>query len=191
MFTNPPATFTITGESSGDRPAIDALLDQGFGPDRHSRTVYSLRQTAPISDLGFIVRAGLDIAASLRFWPVLIGADTPALLLGPLVVAPEHRKLGLGKRLVIHGLEQVTTAGWQLCLVVGDAAYYTPFGFEPARPWGLDLLGPVEDDRFQVRALAGLPLEALLPAGDRTLQPWRSVRGGAAEPDFANLSRAA
>lgn len=172
--------FTITNETAADHSAIDSLLDLGFGASRSDLTVYRLRLAPPRPDLGFVARAGSGPAASLRFWPVLIGETLPALLLGPLVVAPDQQGVGLGKRLVRHGLDHVTADGWKLCLVVGSPDYYTGFRFEPAQPWDLALPGPVDHERFQVRALGGESLPALMRArkkpGVTMVQPWRSVR---------------
>lgn len=177
--------FTISHETPADHGAIDALLETGFGADRLGLTVYRLRQAPPSPDLGFVTRAGDETVASLRFWPVLVGPTLPALLLGPLVVAPGYQGAGLGKKLVAHGLESVTRDGWRLCLVVGGPNYYAPFGFEPAAPWGLRLPGPVDVARFQVRALGANSLTGLLPSGGAMVQPWRSVRGGGLTDDRA------
>lgn len=169
---------TISNESPEDHFAIDALLDAGFGAERNALTVYRLRLAPPSPELGFVLREEGRLVASLRFWPVLVGASAPALLLGPLVVAPDRQGVGLGKALVRHGLDRVTRDGWRLCLVVGGPNYYAPFGFEPAAPWGLALPGPVALERFQVRALGGESLTDLLPSGGAMVHPWGSVRGG-------------
>ncbi len=170
--------YTISNETPEDHPAIDALLDAGFGAERSSLTVYRLRLAPPSPDLGFVVREEGGLVGSLRFWPVLVGQSAPALLLGPLVVAPDRQGVGLGKALVRHGLDRVSRDGWRLCLVVGGLNYYAPFGFEPAAPWGLALPGPVALERFQVRVLGEKSLAGLLPSGGAMAHPWGSVRGG-------------
>jgi hypothetical protein len=83
------------------------------------------------------------------------------------VIAPAHR--GLGPRQTSGHAFPGAGYGGQLEALPGGwpPAYYTPFGFEP----GLDLLGPIEDDR--------------------ALHAWGSVPGGTAGPSFANLPRAA
>ena len=102
--------FTISNETSADQSAIDILLDTGFGADRQGLTVYRLRQAPPRPDLGFVLRDRRDrreIVASLRFWPVLVGAALPALLLGPLVVAPDHQGAGLTICLEVRARQRV------------------------------------------------------------------------------------
>jgi predicted N-acetyltransferase YhbS len=168
--------FTISNETAADHPQIESLLDRGFGTDRHALTVYRLRQAPPCPDLGFVLRAKDGLAASLRFWPISVDNVAPALLLGPLVVRPQFQGLGLGKRMVRHGIDRVTADGWRLCLVVGGPSYYAPFGFEPAAPWGLCLPGPVDQARFQIKALGDVPLASVLPDRRIPVQQWRSVR---------------
>ncbi|WP_297582145.1 GNAT family N-acetyltransferase [Roseibium sp.] len=52
-------------------------------------------------------------------------------LLGPLCVAPDHQKQGIGSSLVHEGLERLTQQGTGTVLVLGDPAYYGRFGFKP------------------------------------------------------------
>src|SRR4029453_12795248 len=88
----------IVRERRSDGPAIDAMVAAAFGPDRMQKTVYKLREgVRPIRDLCFVA-LGEDgkLVASLRFWPILINRQWPAVLLGPLAVAPELRGLGYG-----------------------------------------------------------------------------------------------
>jgi predicted N-acetyltransferase YhbS len=169
-------TFEFSTEMAAESAAVESLLNQGFGPDRHARTVYRLRETPAPAALRFVARHHGGLAATLRFWPVVIGNHAPALLLGPLAVAARLRGHGIGGGPLAHGLGRVATAGWRLCLVVGKPAYYAPFGFEPAQPWGLALPGPVDVTQFQLVALGTEPLARLLPAGNRGVLPWRSHR---------------
>lgn len=168
--------FNISTETAADEGAVESLLDQGFGTDRHSRTVYRLRLGPAPTDLSFVTRGPDGLVATLRFWPVGIDDKIPALLLGPLAVDGALRGRGIGRRLITHGLEAATAQGWRLCLVVGAPAYYAPFGFEMARPWGLTLPGPVDIEQFQVKALGAAGLTGLIPARTQALRPWRSVR---------------
>ncbi len=116
---------------------------------------------APVDELRFVALArDGGLLGSLRFWPVRIGR-VRALLLGPLAVEPALQGAGIGRGLVGHGLARDKRAGARLCVVVGEPAYYAPFGFRNAGAAGLILPGPVEPERFQVLeitpdALAGV-----------------------------------
>jgi predicted N-acetyltransferase YhbS len=175
--------FTITNEAPHHAGAIEALLDDGFGAEQSQRTVYRLRLGAPVPELSLVGRAHRHIAAdtsqicgSLRFWSITIGGHLPAVLLGPLVVDAEMRGQGLGRSLIRSGLERARELGWGICLVVGDAAFYEPFGFTSARENGFSLPGPVDNSRFQVKFLAPAWRLALPAPEQRCLLPWRRVR---------------
>ena len=61
--------------------------------------------------------------------PILIG-ETPALLLGPLIVEPVFRSQGIGEALVAASLEAARAAGAKLVVLVGDEPYYARVGFK-------------------------------------------------------------
>lgn len=147
-------SFTIVPERPQDAALITPLLDRTFGFDRTRKTVYRLRDgIAPVPALCFSAVAGDEgFLGSIRYWPVEIAGQV-AVLLGPLAVEPALQGCGIGKTLVRHSLEAAEAQGHRICVVVGDPSYYRPFGFVPAPGHGLSLPGPVEPERFQVKAL--------------------------------------
>jgi predicted N-acetyltransferase YhbS len=72
----------------------------------------------------------------------------PALLLGPIAVAPEDRGKGYAKALIWHGLGVARALGHRIVLLVGDAPYYEQFGFTRALAVELSLPGWVDEARF-------------------------------------------
>jgi predicted N-acetyltransferase YhbS len=164
-------TFEILPERTEDAPLIDLLLDRTFGYNRRIRTVYRLREgVAPIRALCFsAIDTRGDLLGSIRYWPVVVGGR-PALLLGPLAVEPVLQGQGIGRALVRASLDEARAAGHAICIVVGAANYYRPFGFINAAQAGLILPGPVEPERFQVAALTPGALEGVhgLVGSDRT-----------------------
>lgn len=184
--------FQIRSEQPSDGAAIESLNDLGFGPERRGRTVYKLRLGAPT--LGFIAAdpESDQPLATLRFWAVMAGLERPALLLGPLAVAPDRRGQGLGRALVGHGLSVARDRGWRLCLVSGDPDYYRPYGFEPAAGWGFAMPGPIAAGHLQVKALAPGALDCLPRGGVLPVLPWRGLRGdGAGDGDAVMRHRRA
>ncbi len=147
-------SFTIVPERPQDAALIAPLLDRTFGFDRTRKTVYRLREgVAPVAGLSFSAIAGDGgFLGSIRYWPIEI-AGQPAILLGPLAVEPALQGRGIGKALVRHSLAAAQKAGHRVCVVVGDPNYYRAFGFVSAPGEGLSLPGPVEPERFQVKAL--------------------------------------
>lgn len=53
-----------------------------------------------------------------------------ALLLGPVAVHPTHQGEGLGAYLIRESLMRAHALGWPRVMLVGDAPYYSRFGFE-------------------------------------------------------------
>lgn len=122
--------LSISGENPDDWWEIEALYDLVFAPGREALSSYRLRDgVAPCADLARIARdeAGA-LAGAIRFWPICVGA-APTLLLGPIAVHPIHQGEGLGASLIQNGLEAAKAAGWRRVLLVGDAPYYSRFGF--------------------------------------------------------------
>ncbi|MGK2285218.1 GNAT family N-acetyltransferase [Pedomonas sp. V897] len=166
--------MNIRQTTADDRPEIETLLDAAFGPDRHTRTAYRLREgSVPVAELCFVARredgqCGGHLCGSIEFWPIEVACRTSgrvltALLLGPIAVAEECRGQGLGGQLIQRGLETAERLGYPLVILVGDPEYYSRFGFSNAATGGWSLPGPVEQRRLMARvsdsALA-LPVEA-------------------------------
>jgi len=151
-------------ETAGDAPDIEALQSDAFGPGRFARTAFRVREGVPHrEDLSFVAWSGTALAGSIRLTTVHIG-ETPSLLLGPLTVAPAFKNRGIGKKLMQTALEAATRSGETTVLLVGDAAYYCPLGFQQV-PFGqIAFPGPVDPARILVACLNGAPV----PAGDVT-----------------------
>jgi predicted N-acetyltransferase YhbS len=171
--------FDITTERPEDSAGIETLLDAAFGANRHDKISYRYRDgAAPVPELRLVARerhrpGGYGVIGTLRFWPVAIGAAAdPALLLGPLAVAADWRRRGIGAGLIRQGLDMAAWARHRLVLLVGDQAYYGRFGFAPASRHGIVMPGE-NPDRLLARALC---FGAFGGVGGPVM-PWRPVRG--------------
>src|SRR5205807_589660 len=90
-------SLTVLAERAEDAVAIERLHERTFGPGRHARTSYRIREKSTHRlDLSFTARIGTLLVGSVRLTQVRIG-DTPALLLGPLTIEPPFRDRGIGK----------------------------------------------------------------------------------------------
>jgi predicted N-acetyltransferase YhbS len=85
---------------------------------------------------------------------ISIGGKPGALLLGPLVVAPEYTDQGYGRALVTEALAAARAAGLVLVVLVGDEPYYGRFGFKPVAPGTITFPGPVNPKRILALELA-------------------------------------
>lgn len=142
----------LVAERPEDGPAVERLILRGFGPGRFAKAAERLREgREPLLELSFVAWEGGEIVGCVRLWPVSVGA-TPAILLGPFAVDPQHRNNGLGAALIGRACEAAAAAGQGLIVLVGDMPYFGPLGFEIAPK--VTMPGPVAASRVLVRALA-------------------------------------
>lgn len=150
----------IDAETPADGPAVEALVLAAFGPGRFAKTAERLRERATMR-AGFVVREGGRLLGSVRLWPIAI-EGVPALFLGPIAVAADNRKAGLGADLVEACLAHASKAGLGV-LLVGDEPYFGRFGFTAAPD--VHLPGPVDPRRLLWRG-EGRPV-GTVTAGSR------------------------
>lgn len=136
------APLRITLETPSDRDAVEALVLAAFGPGRFAKTAERLRERARCV-AGFVAREDGRLVGSVRLWSIRVGA-TPALFLGPIAVAGDRRRGGLGADLVQACIAEARGQGATGALLVGDP-WFARFGFVPAP--GIDLPGPVDRRR--------------------------------------------
>jgi predicted N-acetyltransferase YhbS len=147
-------SFSIRPETADDALAIERLNERTFGPGRHAKTAYRLREQVPHSlDASFTARIGTLLVGSVRLSPVRIG-EAKALLLGPLTVEPAFRERGVGQALIEHALKDAATKGHRLVVLVGDEPYYGKCGFKRVPPGRATMPGPVDPARLLVAELA-------------------------------------
>ncbi|WP_262691106.1 GNAT family N-acetyltransferase [Kordiimonas aestuarii] len=171
-----------------DKAQVEALLDVAFGPDRFSKSSYSLRENVgPVASLSRVARVDGRIVGTVRFWPILVrdlirGSDMEALLLGPLAVAPSVQSHGVGAELMQRSLAAAAEAGHRRVLLVGDIAYYGRFGFESVLPNYITMPGGRDARRLLVRqsaAMKSLPaVGKILPAIPERIAPAAVLAGG-------------
>ncbi|MCS6986116.1 MAG: N-acetyltransferase [Sphingomonadaceae bacterium] len=151
-----PADVTIEPMAPGDRPAVDALVERCFGPERRGRTANLLRGTsAPVPGLAFVAVARGALVGAIRCHPVAWQAPfarpRPLLLLGPMVTAPERRGQGIGLALLARVVAELDAQALD-CALIGDAPYYGRFGWSADVTQEWELPGPVERHRLLLRA---------------------------------------
>ena len=171
---------TIRSEKSSDFTAREALLNAAFGVKRFRKTSEKLRRgRLAAQGLGFsAVDAQGKLVGTVRLWDIIAGSAGPALLLGPLAVACDAQGQGIGAALMNHAVAEAKRLGHRAILLVGDAPYYSRFGFREGLTRSLQLPGPVERARFLgleliEGALAGA--EGLIAASGRVSEPAKKV----------------
>lgn len=148
------ATFSIRCELPADRIPREALLDHALGAGRFLKASQRLRDgRRPAAGLSLsAVDAAGELVGTVRLWNVSAGGR-PALLLGPLAVAPDVRSAGIGSALMREALARAESAGHGAVLLVGDPEYYARFGFVAEPTAWLVMPGPTERRRFLAHEL--------------------------------------
>lgn len=163
-----PMTILLCPFAKADPQKVEELLDAAFGADRHTRTAYRIREAMPVIDaLSFAAfakgHAGDMLVGTIQCWPVAVG-DAPVVLVGPVAVAPDRQRAGIGRILMKKLIE---TAPDTAMAMIGDPEYYGRFfGFKADATAEWDVPGPVERHRLLARNAGALPRNGTL--GPRT-----------------------
>ncbi|HSJ77592.1 MAG TPA: N-acetyltransferase [Erythrobacter sp.] len=173
------ATATLIPLEAVNPAMIEEVLDRAFGPDRHARTAYRIREGMPW--LPGLSLAALDademLVGTIQCWP--IGLQTrqgqvPLVMVGPVAVVPERQGEGFGvglmSAMIAEDARLAASGGRALPQVlIGDADYYGRWGFSAALTGGWRCPGPYEQQRLLARgtALSAMPSEGILG-------PWES-----------------
>jgi predicted N-acetyltransferase YhbS len=139
----PLPAVRIAPETPDDEDAVEALVLDAFGPGRFAKTAERLRERAR-KVAGFSAWLDGRLVGSVRLWAVTVG-DASALFLGPIAVARDIRGEGLGADLVAACVDEARRQGVAGVLLVGDAPYFSRFGFVVAQ--GAVMPGPADPRR--------------------------------------------
>ncbi len=152
---------TLREEKIADVAAREVLLDLAYGTCRFTKTSERLREgRRPADGLSLVATDRGRVVGTVRLWHVAAGPGRSALLLGPLAVHPDYRNRGIGTTLVRRAIARARLAGHRAILLVGDAPYYSRFGFAAAATGDLWMPGSFERNRLlalelKPKALAG------------------------------------
>ncbi|MBX9465944.1 MAG: N-acetyltransferase [Aquamicrobium sp.] len=177
MASDEGGTFFIGMERADDVAAREALLDRAMGPGRRRKSSEKLRRgRRPSEGLDFVAKdADGRLVGTVRLWDVRAGEGGPAaLLLGPLAVDPAVKSAGIGSGLMRHAIREAARLGHRAILLVGDAAYYSRFGFSSEKTGKLAMPGPYERERFLALELVDGALDSasgVLKASGRKAKP--------------------
>jgi predicted N-acetyltransferase YhbS len=168
------ASATIIPLEAVDPAMIEEVLDRAFGPDRHARTAYRIREG--MAWLPGLSLAAIDenelLVATIQCWPVGLQTkqgQVPLVMVGPVAVVPERQGEGFGVGLMSAMLAEdarlAANGGRALPqFLIGDLSYYGRWGFSAAMTGGWRCPGPYDQDRLLARghALAAMPGEGML-----------------------------
>lgn len=157
-----------------DLGEIDALYEAAFPDEELIPLVRDLLEQEDGVESLVAVRNG-TVAGHIAFTICAVeGAPEKVALLAPLAVLPAFRKHGIGRALIRAGIDRVQETGVARICVLGDPAWYGPFGFEREDGIGPPYpLPPDWRDAWQSMALDDPPKPL---AGTLTVPgPWRNA----------------
>ncbi|WP_428771276.1 GNAT family N-acetyltransferase [Vibrio sp.] len=147
----------IRTEAPADILAIDRLLAATFDSDQEAKLVMQLRENSRLTLSLVACTDDGEVVGYVLFTPVLVdGEDFGWQGLAPLAVRADYRGQGIGGQLVREGLASLLEFGYPACVVLGDPAYYSQFGFADAALHGLRCQWSVPEGAFQFCSMAEL-----------------------------------
>lgn len=129
-------SLRIRDENTLDVPFIEALTEAAFrnaphrsGTEQH--IVHALRRAGQLT-LSLVAEEGGVIVGHVAVSPVSVSDGARDWYgLGPISVQPELQGRNIGAALMHAALDGLRARGAAGCVLVGDPAYYTRFGFHP------------------------------------------------------------
>jgi putative acetyltransferase len=139
--------------------AIREVNETAFGGSEEADLVEKLRSDGSVLH-SLVAELGSTIVGHIlfsRMWIKTTSELVPAVALAPVAVRPEHQRMGIGQKLVGHGLHMLRAEGERIVIVVGHPSYYPRFGFSTERARLLE--APFHREAFMALALVTGALE--------------------------------
>jgi predicted N-acetyltransferase YhbS len=157
--------------TAADLPSVDRLHLQTLGPSFMESASSKLRASCPADQVMHIVaREEGKVVGSIQLRRIRLEcvgcpSDQKISFLGPLVTSKFYQGMGLGSKLMDYGLSLLHKEGYRVVFLVGDATYYSRFGFFSVRPMNIALPDNKDRDRLLCKTLGrpfALPIYARL-----------------------------
>jgi predicted N-acetyltransferase YhbS len=147
----------VRPEREDDAAALRHLIVDSFGASKfgyggEAELVERLRAAGP-ERIELVAEIGSTLVGHILFTPARVG-EVEGLALGPMAVANDHQRSGIGSRLISDGLGLARRAGHPFVIVLGHPDYYPRFGFESAVLLGVSCpFAGVPDEAFMIAVL--------------------------------------
>jgi putative acetyltransferase len=153
------ALLVVRPERPGDEDAVRDVNDRAFRQPLEGQIVDDIRGTDRWIDGGSFVAElrGRVVGHLLLSEGELVSRDAVRRIwmVGPVAVAPEHQRRGIGGALMRTAIEFATNRAQPVLCLLGHADYYPRFGFEPARGIGIEPPQPWSDRNWMALRLPG------------------------------------
>ncbi len=148
----------VRQEKTEDFPRIYELVKEGFRTAQVSNGkeqdfVDYLRNGANyIPELALVAEDNGAIVGHIMLTKTQIDAKArkiETLLLAPVTVELEHRKKGIGARLIDEAFRLAKNKGYASVVLVGNPAFYGRFGFKCSADFGIENANGIPDKYVQ------------------------------------------
>lgn len=157
----------IRKERLQDAAAIAAITTEAFAGAPHAGgneadIIATLRLSGALA-LSLVTTQDGQIVGHVAFSPVHLDGQSSGprdswYALGPVSVRPDRQRGGIGSRMIRAGLARLAALGASGCVLMGEPAYYSRFGFRSAEL--LTYCG------YTRPYLQGLAFDGAIPQGD-------------------------
>ena len=137
----------VRPEREGDIDAIRTLTETAFRTAPHAdgteHLIIDRLRAAGALALSLVAEADGAVVGHVAFSPVSLSDGSKGWYgLGPISVDPSRQGEGIGAKLIRDGLDRLKAQDATGCVLLGDPAYYSRFGFTPDPKLTLDGVPP-------------------------------------------------
>lgn len=159
------ADFLIRPETPADCRAVEALTREAFwnvyrpGCLEHYLVHRYRGRKGFVPELDLVLEMNGRLVGHIMYVHAAIhtddGKDLPVMTFGPISIAPEYQRRGLGKALLDDSLTRAAALGAKAICIEGNLAFYGKSGFVPAAGTGIRYNDePVTPPYFLLKELA-------------------------------------
>lgn len=116
-----------------------------------------------IPELDFVVEIDDKIIGNIMYTKAklinLLGQEKNIITFGPVCIAPEYQRMGLGKKLIKHSFETAITLGYEVIVIFGDPDNYVTHGFKSCKKYNVCLENGTFPSAMMVKELKSGVLE--------------------------------
>jgi putative acetyltransferase len=120
-------------ERAADRDVTLTVERAAFGHDEEPAIVEAVRDEP--GSFALVAEDSGTIVGHVQLSVAWVG-EREVLALGPIGVAPDRQRAGIGTVLVAAALDEARSRAAIAVILLGDPSYYGPRGFEPAARYG-------------------------------------------------------
>ena len=138
--------------------ARDAFWNLYFPGAAEHAVVNKMRNSKDfIPELTFVIEVDGNIAGAIFYTHSKIvsrdNKELDTISFGPVFISPKYHRMGLGRKLITHSIEEAKKLGHKAILTLGYDYHYAPYGFVGGKRYNISM----EDGKFY-KGLLVLPL---------------------------------